>query len=64
MWEALRREGIALEPPVPLHENVYLGCGQRAVEPDKEEIAKKREMLNRISMIINMESLILQGGIP
>ena len=28
--------GIDLEPPVPLHSNVYLGCGQRGLAIDSE----------------------------
>ena len=32
MWERLRKEGIDLEPPVTLSENVYVGCGQKVVK--------------------------------
>ena len=48
MWEALRKEGIDLEPPVPLHRNVYSGCGQKVLQPDLGMIANKREMLYRL----------------
>ena len=48
MWESLRREGIDLELPVPLHRNVYLGCGQNVLQPDLEMIANKRDMVYRI----------------
>ena len=48
MWESLRKEGIDLEPPVPLHKNVYLDCGQKVLQPDLEMIKNKCEMLYRI----------------
>ena len=48
MWERLRKEGIDLEPPVPLSKNVYLGCGQKVVKPNMAFISQKREMFQRI----------------
>ena len=48
MWEALKKEGIDLKPPVPLQTNTYLGCGQHPVKPDMNLIAKRREMFDRI----------------
>ena len=48
MWERLEQEGIDLEDPVPVHENVYLGCGQKPLQPDLKTIAQKREMFQRI----------------
>ena len=48
MWDSLRKEGIDLEPPVPLSQNVYLGCGQKIVQPNMALISQKREMFQRI----------------
>ena len=48
MWELLRKEGLDLEPAVSLKSNVYLGCGQRDVEPPLALIAAKREMFQRL----------------
>ena len=48
MWDSLRKEGIDLEPPVALNQNVYVGCGQKVVEPNMALISQKREMFQRI----------------
>ena len=48
MWDSLRKEGIDLGPPVPLKQNVYLGCGQKVIEPNMALISQKREMFQRI----------------
>jgi hypothetical protein len=48
MWELLRKEGLDLEPSVSLKENVYLGCGQKEIEPPLALICQKREMFSRI----------------
>ena len=48
MWEALKKQGIDLEPPVSLKTNTYFGCGQRLIKPDMDLIAKRREMFDRI----------------
>ena len=48
MWAALRAEGLDLEPPVPLNENVYLGCSQVEIVPDPVIISGKRETFNRL----------------
>ena len=48
MWEALKKEGIDLEPPVPLQTHTYLGCGQHPVKPVMNLIAKRREMFDCI----------------
>ena len=48
MWASLRKEGIDLEPPVSLSENVYLGCGQKAIKPNMDIVNQKREMFQRI----------------
>ena len=39
---------LDLEGPVSLHENVYLGCGQKSPQPDLEMISQKCEMFERI----------------
>ena len=41
MWAAMKAEGLDLEPSVPLCENVFLGCGQREVLPDRVLIGEK-----------------------
>ena len=48
MWEAPKKEGIDLEPRIPLQTNTYLGCGQHPMKPDMNLIAKRREMFDRI----------------
>ena len=35
MWDSLQKEGIGLEPPVPLNQKVYLGCGHKVIEPNE-----------------------------
>ena len=49
MWAKLR-EGLILEDPVPLHENVYLGCGQSEVPlpVDMIERVNKRQKQEHI----------------
>ena len=37
-----------MEPPFLLHENVYLGCSQKFLQPDLKMIAQKHEMVQRI----------------
>ena len=41
VWKDLEAGGLGLDPPTPLHENVYLGCGQFEFTPTEEEIAAK-----------------------
>ena len=48
MWGRLRKEGIDLDPPVPLSKNIYLGCGQKVVKPNMDIVNQKREMFQRI----------------
>ncbi len=48
MWAAMKAEGLDLEPSVPLSKNVYLGCGQREVLPDRALIGEKLESFKRI----------------
>ena len=48
MWKALIAAGIDLEPPVPLHSNVYLGCGQKELTPEYNMVATKSEMFHRL----------------
>ena len=48
MWKALIAAGLDLEPPVPLHSNVYLGCGQRELKVDPELVAAKSGMFQRL----------------
>ncbi len=48
MWAALRAEGLDLELPVPLNENVYLGCSQVEIVPDPVIISGKRQTFNRL----------------
>ena len=59
MWESLRKEGIDLEPPVPLSQNVYLGCGQEVVKPNMALSSQKREMFQRICHSKQFGSLLL-----
>ena len=47
MWKPMNKEGLGLEPSVPLNEDVYLGCGQKQIEPDPILIAEKREHFHR-----------------
>ena len=42
MWTELRKN-LDLDPPVKLQENVYLGMGQREVEPPMEQIKIRSE---------------------
>ena len=48
MWKILKEEGLDLEPPVPLNSNIYLGCGQRDLEPDFEILLQKRNLFDRL----------------
>ena len=48
MWARLTKAGIDLDPAVKINENVYLGCGQRVLEPNAEIVLAKREMFQRI----------------
>ena len=47
-WARLTNAGIDLDPAVKIHENVYLGCGQRVLEPNAEIVLAKREMFQRV----------------
>ena len=44
MWKSLGQK-IDLEPPVPLDGNVYLGCGQTEIRPDKQLVAEKAQLM-------------------
>ena len=46
MWAAMRKEGLDLEPSVPLNQNVYLGCGQKEILPDRVLISEKTRDLS------------------
>ena len=48
MWAAMKAEGLDLEPSVPLCKNVYHGCGQKEVQPDRALINEKLETFRRI----------------
>ena len=48
MWAAMKAEGLDLEPSVPLCENVFLGCGQREVLPDRVLIGEKLESFRKL----------------
>ena len=48
MWARLTKAGIDLDPAVKIHENVYLGCCQRVLEPDSEIVLATREMFQRV----------------
>ena len=50
MWDRPKQEGIHLELPAPLHENVYPSCGQKSFQPDLKLISQKREMFQRICL--------------
>ena len=49
MWKELGKH-LDLEPPVPLHNNVYLGCGQSEIPTSsiRDIINKKREFYNDV----------------
>ena len=64
MWELLKKEGIDLGPPVTLHENVYLGCGQRPLEPDLAMIALKRCLSVSVTLVLMANLLHPQVGTP
>ena len=49
MWEALKKS-IDLEPPVPLQDNVYLGCKQEPEAPDAEAVQQKALIFNGFFM--------------
>ena len=40
-WKSLTEQGLALDPPTPLNDNVYLGCSQHEFTPTESEIAAK-----------------------
>ena len=48
MWKTLISDGTDLEPPVPLHSNVYLGCGQRELAIDPKLVTVKGETFHRL----------------
>ena len=48
MWDTLRSHGLDLEPSVSLKSNVYLGCGQREVQPDMTVLRAKCDMIHRL----------------
>ena len=48
MWAAMKAEGLDLEPSVPLSQNVYLGCGQQEVLPDRALFDDKMESFKMI----------------
>ena len=48
MWAALKKAGIDLEDPVPLCNNIYLGCTQHELEQQPSLVAEKRELMTRI----------------
>ena len=50
MWDQLRKEGLELEPAVSLRSNIYLGCGQKEVQPDLQLISAKRELFTRLCL--------------
>ena len=67
MWDSLRKEGIDIEPPVPVNQNVYLGCGQKVIKPNMALKAQKREMFQRIcasATLVRLASLLLPQGGP
>ncbi len=47
-WAAMKAEGLDLEPSVPLSKNVYLGCGQQEVLPDRALIGEKLETFRKL----------------
>ena len=54
MWEQLGKK-LILDPPTPLHHNVYLGCGQQNIEPPAGLLAEKFEFFNSTLMRNRME---------
>ena len=48
MWAAMKAEGLDLEPSVPLNQNVYLGCGQKEVFPDRVLLSEKTKAFSEI----------------
>ena len=64
MWAALRAEGLHLEPPVPLNENVYLGCSQVEILPDPVIISCKRDTFNRLCFTGPLGKPEVAGGDP
>ncbi len=55
IWKELS-EHMELEAPVKMHENVYLGCEQRAVEIPQEMVEEKRAFFNRVCAVEETES--------
>jgi len=49
MWEALKKS-IDLEPPIPLQNNVYLGCKQEPEAPDADAVQQKAFIFNGFFM--------------
>ena len=47
MWEPLK-QCVDLDPPGPIHRNVYFGCSQRPLQRDLKMIASKRDMFQRV----------------
>ena len=47
MWASLGKK-LDLEPPVPIGENTYLGCGQEDVLPPQDLISEKSEMFKEL----------------
>ena len=48
MWDKITKAGLEIDPPVPLHNNVYLGCGQEDVTTEHRLVSIKNEMLTRL----------------
>ena len=47
MWARLGKH-LDLEPPIPLEQNIYLGCGQKNIPLPKKLIAEKKELYEKL----------------
>ena len=39
---------IELEPPTPMIGDVYLGCGQNELTPEREDVLEQSEQLRKV----------------
>ena len=53
MWKQLGKD-LDLEPPVPLNENVYLGCAQKDVKPDHDIVQNKHTLYQELLSLIHI----------